>query len=179
MAPCLTKPYVSNIDVRAQDAPPAGEHPEAARHVLIIGYGNTLRGDDGLGWIAADSLRARFADRRVTIMTCQQLTMDLSEALSRASLAILLDAQAGDQPGRIARCEIAPASVTSDSLHHHMPPQALLDYTAALYGRAPRMILLTIDGLTYDFGTGLSAAVEAALPHLLSEVEALVQAEIA
>jgi len=52
-------------------------HGDAAR-VLVIGYGNTLRGDDGLGQRAAEALAQRALPDGVEVLSCHQLTIELA-----------------------------------------------------------------------------------------------------
>jgi hydrogenase maturation protease len=65
--------------------------------VLIIGYGNPLRSDDGVGWQAAELLTddPRLADAQ--ILACHQLTPELAEDVSRAGFVVLIDAST--EPG--------------------------------------------------------------------------------
>jgi hydrogenase maturation protease len=44
---------------------------------LLIGYGNPLRGDDGLGWQVADQV-ARDADKSIKVVATHQLTPELA-----------------------------------------------------------------------------------------------------
>lgn len=62
-------------------------------HTLIIGYGNPLRGDDGLGWHVAQRLAAVLPQHRARIEVCHQLTPELAEPISRADLVIFIDAE--------------------------------------------------------------------------------------
>lgn len=141
--------------------------------VVIIGYGNTLRGDDGLGWLAAEHLSEVIQPCQAWVITCHQLTIELAEALSRATLAIFIDARVGATPGLIAYEEIQPRRDAAPSLHHHMPPESLLACTEAIYGRAPRTVLITITGESFDYGSDLSPAVKAALPVVIKHVKSL------
>jgi Ni,Fe-hydrogenase maturation factor len=95
-----------NDVVRDSDAP-----GDAAGGVLVIGYGNTLRSDDGVGWHAAALLAG---DRRLAgaeILAVHQLTPELALDFSRASLVILIDASADDPPGTIS---VRPLDVAFD-----------------------------------------------------------------
>jgi len=60
--------------------------------VLIIGYGNPLRGDDGAGWQAAGILKERIRDERVQVVRSHQLMPEMAEAISRARKVIFIDA---------------------------------------------------------------------------------------
>jgi hydrogenase maturation protease len=71
--------------------------------VLVVGYGNSLRGDDGVGWHAAGRLAAdpRLAGARV--LARHQLTPELAVDVAQASLVVLVDAVAGAEPREIRR----------------------------------------------------------------------------
>jgi hydrogenase maturation protease len=144
------------------------------RQVRIIGFGNTLRGDDGLGWAAAEALQ-RQALTGVEILTCHQLTLDLAAWIRPARLAILIDAEAGNSPGQISQREVTFDPNAADTLHHHQSPEGLLAGARALYGAAPRMALLTVCGKSFEFAEGLSPEVSAALPDLLARIEVLIR----
>src|SRR5271166_6728975 len=79
---------------------------------LIIGYGNPLRGDDGLGWQVASEL-AKCVDALISVLAVQQLTPELAEPVSDADLVIFVDACCDGEPGSW-RCEsIRPGSERS------------------------------------------------------------------
>ena len=48
--------------------------PTLDTNLLIIGYGNPLRGDDGFGWHAALRLREIIHDDGIEILPVHQLT---------------------------------------------------------------------------------------------------------
>ena len=54
---------------------------------LVIGYGNTLRGDDGVGPLAADTIRG-WGLEGVAAISITQLTPELAEPISAARLAV-------------------------------------------------------------------------------------------
>ena len=55
--------------------------------VIVIGYGNPLRGDDGVGLAAIERLES-LAPREVELIFTQQLTPELAQSVATASLAI-------------------------------------------------------------------------------------------
>lgn len=141
--------------------------------VVVIGYGNTLRGDDGVGWVVAEHLASTIQPCQAWVITCHQLTVELAEALSKATLAILIDARVGATPGLIACEEIQPVPGAAPSLHHHMAPESLLACAEVIYGRAPRTLLVTVTGASFEYGEELSPAVRAALPLVIKHVKSL------
>ncbi len=135
--------------------------------ILIIGYGNDLRGDDGFGPRAAARLRGALNDPGIEILALHQLTPELMEPVSRAERVIFLDAALGPEPGKMNVKLLEAAAEGSSSFTHFATPAALLAGARALYGRAPEAVLLTVTAAGFELGEGLSAPVESALNSLV------------
>jgi hydrogenase maturation protease len=136
----------------------------------VIGYGNPLRGDDGLGWHVAQQLGAELPSDEVAVIAAHQLTPELAEPVGRAALAVFVDAREGPEPGRV-RCEtIAPVAEASLSFSHDLDPPTVLALTRALYGSEPPALLISVDGADFGYGTELSSVVRAALPGVLQMI---------
>jgi len=144
--------------------------------VLVIGYGNTLRSDDGVGRHAADLLAddPRLAGGRV--LALHQLTPELALDMSRASLAILVDASADAAPGEITVRRLGDVGPGPGAASHHVGPAALLGLARELYGVAPEAFVVSVGAATMDAGEGLSPAVARALPAVADTVVDLVAA---
>lgn len=140
---------------------------------LVVGYGNPLRGDDGLGWHAAAALAAdpRLAD--TDVVTRHQLTPELAEDIATARLAVLIDASLGDTPGCVSIREVAPAPGPSWS--HHLRPEDVVGLAHALFGAAPQVFLVTVTGAHFGYGEQLSPAVSDCMSRVLTIVEAALQ----
>lgn len=143
--------------------------------VLIVGYGNPLRGDDGLGWHAAERLRE--LDLPGTeVLTVHQLTPELAEDLSRVDLALFIDAREGGEPGSWRAEAVGSGADTSQAFTHHATPAGLIDNARLLYGSAPEGVLFSMSGESFEYREGLSEGVAAALPELLAAVAERVRA---
>jgi hydrogenase maturation protease len=143
--------------------------------VLVVGYGNTLRGDDGIGWRAAALLAEdpRLADAEV--LAPQQLTPELAQDVARASLVVLVDARADSgTPGSVRVRRVAARQDGMTAWSHRLDPAALAGLTNALYGAAPPVYLVSIHGALFDDGEGLSPALEQVLPRVADTVAQLV-----
>jgi hydrogenase maturation protease len=114
--------------------------------VLILGYGNPLRGDDAMGPIAAERLGG---------LAVHQLTPELAERIAEADAVIFLDADATLPPGEISVTPIEPAEV---QLTHHAAPAGLLHLARTVYGVAPKAWLIGMGGEDFDLREGLSPA---------------------
>jgi hydrogenase maturation protease len=141
--------------------------------IAIIGYGNPLRSDDGLGQAAAllveKALAADLSAPPVEVIACHQLTPELAEVVSRATRVIFIDAAAEGTPGTIRRQEVTTAA-SSSSLVHHLTPAALLGMVAALFGDQPQAILYSVSGENFAHGLPLSPRIQAVLPALVTAI---------
>jgi hydrogenase maturation protease len=136
------------------------------RNVLVIGYGNPLRGDDGVGWKAAEALAAESAGP-VAVMPCHQLTPELADPISRSDLVIFVDACCDNIPGKLSSHLVRPDTSSCDGFSHRVDPAALLASAARLYGRCPEAILISVSGEFFGYAEELSPAVQAVFPELL------------
>jgi hydrogenase maturation protease len=140
---------------------------------LIVGFGNSLRGDDGLGQAAAAALAAAPPEGAVVLAT-HQLTPEIAQQLAAVELAVFVDAAAGAAAGSIAVEPVAPTG-GGPGLDHHLDPPALLALSARLYGRAPAAFLVRVGAGSFELGAELSAPVRAALPAVVATVAGLVR----
>jgi hydrogenase maturation protease len=140
---------------------------------IIIGIGNPLRGDDGLGWDVASELSSELRRDDVQVLATQQLTPELCDLVSRADRVLFIDAARSGDPGTLRCQQILP--VASPVRHSHaLSPATLLSMAERLYGRCPTAYLLTIAGDSFDTGKSLSAAVSNALPALRAKLHGLI-----
>ncbi len=137
---------------------------------LIIGYGSTLRRDDGIGCIIAEQLMdappSAISNLKsaIDIIARHQLTPDLADAVQQADHIIFIDACADAAPGEVRLAEVKPAGENWGAFAHEMSPGVLLDCVRDVYGKTPRAHLITIGGETFDIGEGLTPKVQAAIP---------------
>jgi len=140
------------------------------RGLLVIGYGNTLRRDDGVGpRVAAAVEELRLPGVRT--VSCPQLTPELADPLSRAAAAVFVDA-AVDHPGQVRMRRIDPSG-SSQILAHAADPRILLALARDAFGRAPESWLLTVPVEDLDFGEQLSLAARRGLTRAVQEVLAI------
>lgn len=130
------------------------------RHILVIGYGNPLRGDDGFGKVAAELLQQRgFAG--LEIIVSHQLNPELAERIHNSRHTIFLDAEAGDEPGALRATAVEPCDLSSSGMHN-FEPGSLLALSQALYGEAPPATLITAGARSFEHGAEISPEVRCA-----------------
>ncbi len=140
--------------------------------VLLIGYGNTLRGDDALGPMAVECLRTQLGDAE--FVSCHQLTPELAERLAACELALFVDATSDGEPGTVEAKLLSPETADAASLTHHVNPAALLELARTLYGLAPRAMLVTGSGANFESNQELSEKGRQALHEICRLIPTLV-----
>lgn len=141
--------------------------------VLLIGYGNTLRGDDALGPMALERLRSSLKEPEYII--CHQLGPELAERLAACDLVVFVDAHSNGEPGTVHVERLSPQAPQNASLTHHVHPAALLELAQSLYGRVPHAMLVTGAGASFEGGEGLSTQGQAALDEICRLVPLLIR----
>jgi hydrogenase maturation protease len=156
------------------------------QRVLIIGYGNPLRGDDGVGWHAANILAQEAWRGNVRVLARHQLTLELAAQAAEADLVVFIDARDdtcandGEAAEVEAEAQVRCAAITPEpaavgSMSHHLHPAALLACTQVLYGVCPAAVVCSVTMRVSSYGEELSPAVQAELPALLAHVRQLVE----
>lgn len=143
--------------------------------ILVIGYGNPLRSDDGIGPRIAQVIEQRLNGKDVQIITAHQLTPELVEPISRARLVIFIDARTGGIPGMKMQEVVKAETGVGGAFTHHASPAALLGAAQALYGSSSQGILMTVTGASFEYGSELSPLLNRMLPTLADQVEAIIR----
>jgi hydrogenase maturation protease len=142
------------------------------RPPLVIGYGNTLRGDDGVGRVVARQIKAEIGAAAVEVIEAYGLTPDVSARVSRASRVVFIDARRGLEAADIKVEELTPEDSASANwtMGHFLAPSQVLAMAGALYGHCPPASLVMIGGQCWEENDRLSAAVQRAVPKAVRAV---------
>ena len=143
---------------------------------LIIGYGNTLRGDDGLGWRAAEQQVASQSGGDIEVQMHHQLAPELAQTMSEAGRVIFLDACCDGPPGQI-RCRRVEPSGEPSGFTHHVNPSVLLAMAKHLFGHCPETFIISVAGESFECGEILSPHVERALPEVQKLIAGLMEGQ--
>jgi hydrogenase maturation protease len=154
---------------------------------LVIGLGNPILGDDGVGWIVADKVQAALSNPKSTIHNPQSIEVDcaslgglsLMERLTGSERVILVDAIfTGMQPvGTVSLFlldELPDLSAGHSASAHDTSLRNALHVGRDMQVPLPddenvNIITIEAEGV-YDFSQELSPAVAAAVPVALQKV---------
>jgi hydrogenase maturation protease len=144
------------------------------KSVLVLGIGNLVMGDDGVGVLVAQRLQQeyRFEDN-VEIMDGGTLGLDLLPKLENITNLIMIDAvETGQKAGTCVRLcgQELPIALETKVSPHQMGLKDLLA-VSELMGHTPKeMVLIGVQPGSIEMEIGLTAEVEAQLETLISNV---------
>jgi len=149
------------------------------RRVVILGIGNLLLGDEGVGVHVARRLAGVELPEGVEVIEGGTKPVESLGSVGDIAKLIIVDAVAGQgHPGAVYRL---PASVVPDSkaqlsLHEFTLAEALVDWNLQGLDET-RIVIIGVGTQEVDWGTNLSPEVEASLPAVLETVIAEAAAE--
>jgi hydrogenase maturation protease len=142
--------------------------------LLVLGYGNTLRCDDGVGPKVAEAI-ANLNLRGVEAVSCPLLTPELADPVARARVVVFVDA-AVDAPRGVQLRPLTPAD-SSQIMAHAADPRTLLALARDLFGRAPQAWWLTIPVDNIGVGEELSPFAQRGASLAVEKIKALVASQ--
>jgi len=121
---------------------------------LVIGYGSTLRGDDAVGPEVADRVGARQLDG-VQVVTCHQLTPELSDPISRVQRVIFIDASLDLPDGTVRVSRVFPEA-SHQVMVHTASPAGLLHLARSVFAACPTAWIVEVPVAEMGIGEQLS-----------------------
>ncbi len=150
--------------------------------VIVLGVGNTERGDDGVGRTVAGLLRDLASDR-VSVAGQDGEATSLLMALEGTAVAYIVDACVSGAPaGTVQRIDAHEAplpQVSSDLSTHGFGLAAAIELGRALGQLPPRTIVYAVEGTSFDTGTPLSPPVAAAAAAVAERIRSEIEADLA
>ena len=157
---------------------------------LVIGYGNTLRGDDGVGPRVAEAVEKLNLPGMRTL-TCQQLSPEYADPVSRAHTVVFVDAEIvqgsefkvpsswtpNPEPSTL-NCELIrlrrlEPGESSQLMAHAADPRTLLALARDVFGHAPQAWWLTIPAVKLDFSEILTPEAQRGFAEAVKKIQEL------
>ncbi len=137
--------------------------------VLVLGYGNVDRQDDGVAWHVLARLAQRLGSdfpsspeeeilpshQDPDFLFVLQLMPELAETISQYRRVCFVDAHTGRVPDEIRVATVA-VEFQSSPFTHHLTPSTCLALAQALYHSQPQATLVSIRGYEFGFSRSLS-----------------------
>lgn len=141
--------------------------------LLVIGFGNTLRSDDGAGVLVAEAV-ASWDRPGVRALAVHQLAPELAESLADADRVAFVDARLAADGEGLSISPVEP-STSPRPAGHTSDPRSLLAMARWLHGRSPRAWLLTIPGADFSIGEDMSAMAARGVDEALARIAELAE----
>lgn len=140
---------------------------------VIIGIGNTLRGDDGVGIHVARQLAARLPPG-VSVLESNGDAAELLEAWTDAPCIFVIDAiQSGATPGTVHRIDANAGPIPVESFRgssHFLGVGEAVELGRALSQLPSQLIVYGIEGASFESGRGLSAGAKDSAAKVVEEI---------
>ena len=144
------------------------------RLILVLGVGNLLLGDEGVGIHAVRELEKRALPPQVDVVDGGTAGLNLLDLMKGYERVIIVDAvDAGEEPGTILR--FTPQDVASDAQAlplslHQTEILKVLELATYLGRPLPPIIIYGIQPQAMDWSTELSPALQARLSKLVDAI---------
>jgi hydrogenase maturation protease len=151
-------------------------------NIIVIGIGQSLRGDDGIGpeavglWSTVHPQTAE--DPRIRILLLETPGLGLLADLETPDAAVLVDAvSTGRSAGSVGVFDPIPdtgLSAAEKTAHGFGVAESISVARKTGARLPPRLVLIGIEGEQYELGRGLSDSVRAALPAAAEKIQQVV-----
>ena len=138
------------------------------KELLLIGYGNPDREDDGVAWHILQELTMRLGlnapqsyedefpeSALIDFAFYLQLTPEMAEDISAYPYVCFIDAHTGNIPEPVRLIDVE-SEFQRSPFTHHLTPQSLLSMCETIYGKKPEAALLSVLGHRFLFSRQLS-----------------------
>lgn len=150
--------------------------------MLVLGYGNPDRQDDGVAWHvlhalalqldlpAPDSYEDEFLPNdRLDFAFTLQLTPEMAEQIAPYERVCFVDAHTGSIAAQVKMVPVV-SQFQHSPFTHHLTAQSLLSMCQSLYEKTPQATLLSVRGYQFEFECGLSAQTAALVPEAVERI---------
>lgn len=159
--------------------PGVATRPAALERILVVGYGNRLRGDDGLGPLIVDDLRdmaAMFGENFQT-MVLPQLDVTLASEMTGVSLAIFVDARADEDKESVKVKRVFPAMAPLNPRHtsHLLGIPDLLRMALHWFGSRPVCYAVMPKGYDFSLSENISPSAKRAAKQAIRKIVEIIR----
>jgi hydrogenase maturation protease len=152
------------------------------KRILLLGYGNPDREDDGAAWHILCALAKKMGletpasyeeeflqSSSVDFAFHLQLTPEMAEEISAYEYVCFFDAHTGNIPEAVRLIEVE-SDFQRSPLTHHLTPQSLMSICQTLYGCKAEVALVSVLGYRFRFSRDLSEETAALVPQAVDLV---------
>jgi len=146
------------------------------KKLLLLGYGNPDREDDGVAWHILRELTAKLGltspesyedefpeSALIDFAFHLQLTPEMAEDIMAYPHVCFVDAHTGNIPAPVRLIDVE-SEFQASPFTHHLTPQSLLSMCETIYNKRPDAALLSVLGHRFLFSRELSEETAALVP---------------
>ncbi|HQU70795.1 MAG TPA: hydrogenase maturation protease [Calditrichia bacterium] len=141
---------------------------------LIIGIGNPLRGDDGFGYLAAESLAKKLKNTPVKVVATHQLLPEHLDLMRKVAWVVFIDASAAGEAGKLTITTPRALFESPLAFSHSLDVTHMMAWCKSLYRVCPKTLLLSTGIADDRVGMPFSPGVRRALTKAVSLVVKLI-----
>ncbi len=141
--------------------------------LTVIGLGNILRGDDGIGPVIIEQLEGEISPLKTKLLDAGSDAFMVLEKLLEPGPVVVIDcAYMGEEPGQVRRIRVKDAGLLLEQFGLSMHGFSLADILkmAQSIGVEPDMTIVGVEPKEIKFNTGISKEVEKSIPTIMRMV---------
>ncbi|MCK4678666.1 MAG: hydrogenase maturation protease [Bacteroidales bacterium] len=126
--------------------------------ILLFGYGNPGREDDGLGNAFIEFIEPWIKEKKLSnieVDSNYQLNIEDSETISDKDIVVFIDATI-EPIDAVILTRVDPSEAKIEFTMHASSPSFILDLCNKLYNKNPETYVLRIKGYEWEFKEGLT-----------------------
>jgi hydrogenase maturation protease len=152
------------------------------KKLLLIGYGNPDREDDGVAWHILYALTAKLGlaapksyedefpeSEHIDFAFHLQLTPEMAEDVSIYEYVCFVDAHTGNIPEPVRLIDVE-SEFQHSPFTHHLTPQSLMSMCETIYAKKPDAVLLSVLGHRFLFTRQLSKETARLVPQAVERI---------
>jgi len=141
---------------------------------LVIGYGNTLRSDDGAGQFVAEQI-ATWNLPNVRSLCVHQLIPELAEDIANSDTVIFVDAVISlKEKSKKIEIETLECECNYSNFGHTVTPRSLLYLSKTIYNKSPLSYWILIPAINFEFGEEISSITQQAIIQAIKEIKKII-----
>lgn len=125
-----------------------------SKRILIVGIGNELRGDDGIGAYICRCIEEKKIEGVHTLIS-HQLHTELAEEFLAYDHIVIADASVNEKP--VEFYPLKPGQLAPASSSHHVNASMLAAIAKQLYNKELSIMICSVKAEDFEIGSSLSA----------------------
>ncbi len=129
------------------------------KKILLYGYGNPGRQDDGLGNEFVEEMEKWVEENKITNVEFDsnyQLNIEDADTISDKDIVVFIDASIEENVNDFFIDEIEPSKAKVEFSMHAVSPAFVVNLCNDIYDKFPKCYLIHIKGYEWDFAEGLT-----------------------